>query len=38
MWRIDEHVSEQYDYIYDELIEAYYAVGQSDKQRARVGG
>ena len=26
-----QHVAEHYDFIYDELIEAYYALGQSDK-------
>src|ERR1035441_1563847 len=28
-------VSEQYDYIYDELVETYYELGQTDKQGAR---
>ena len=29
-----QHVSEHYDFIYDELIEAYYALAQSDKQHS----
>jgi tetratricopeptide (TPR) repeat protein len=29
-----QHVAEHYDFIYDELIEAYYTLAQSDKQHA----
>jgi tetratricopeptide (TPR) repeat protein len=31
-----QHVAEHYDFIYDELIEAYYALAQSDKQHAEL--